>query len=221
MSDFAVARHHMVESQVRPNKVTDASIIGALERVERERFVPDGREGLAYVDEDIVIADGRTMMEPMVIARLLQTLMPHYTDIALVVGCGTGYSAALLAEICTAVVGVESDKHLAEKASNTLTAMHVDNVAIMTGPLHEGFPSQAPYNVVLLDGAVELVPDALLDQLAEGGRLAAVIQETGATVGRATLFTKSGGSVGKRIVFDANIGSLPGREFRREVGFVF
>lgn len=219
MSDYETARHHMIESQVRPNRVSDPAIVAALARVPRERFVPESLRGIAYVDEDIPLGHGRHLMEPMVLGRLLQTVEPSALDIALVVGAATGYSAAVLADVCNTVVALESEPDFVVEATRNLTELGVDNAAVIEGPLEAGFASQGPYDVILFDGAVGLVPDVILDQLAEDGRLVAVIDDGSGPVGRGTLMYRVQGSVARRVVFDASIRPLPG--FRAEKGFVF
>lgn len=216
--DYAAARLNMVESQIRTNKVTDARIIAAMSELPRERFVPKPLRGIAYVDEDIHIGNRRYLMEPMVLARLLQVANVGPQNIALVVGVGTGYAAAALARLAATVVGVESDAALASQASRLLAELGLDNVAIVEGRLAEGYPRQAPYDVILLDGAVEEIPSAIFDQLAEGGRLVAVVAPPGEP-GKAVLAIRNSGVVSTRPVFDAATHLLPG--FEREPGFVF
>ena len=142
--DYAKARRHMVDSQILPNRVTDPRIIAAMESLPREAFVPEDRKGVAYVDEAIPVGNGRHLMEPMVVARLLQTAEPNEDDVALVVGSATGYTAAVLAKMISAVVVVESDAGLVAQASSTLSELGIDNVAVMEGALSEGYPKQAP-----------------------------------------------------------------------------
>ncbi len=217
MTDFAAARKQMVDSQILPNKVTDAGLIEALGAVPREVFVPQALRGVAYVDEDVPVAPGRYIIEPMVFARLLQAAAIRKTDAVLDVGCATGYSSAVLARLASVVVAVEEDATLAAEASNNLGGVGAENAAVIQGPLNAGYAAQAPYDVIVLEGAVEDVPAALLDQLGEGGRLVAVIAGRG--IGKATLFTRTGGVIGHRQLFDAGLPALPG--FAREAGFVF
>lgn len=209
MTDFATARANMVESQIRPNKVTDPALIRALSALPRERFVPVERRPLAYVDEDLAIGGGRYLTEPMVLARLIQTAAPESGEIALVVGCGAGYAAAVLSRLCETVIGVESDDALAGSAAATLTDLGIDNALIVEGPAGEGYPKQAPYDVILFEGAIPDFPDAISAQCAEGGRMVGVLTGDGAGVGRATVGTRFGGIVSKRPVFDASVPPLP------------
>lgn len=216
--DFAIARRNMVESQLRTNKVTDEDLLSAMRELPRELFVPAQNRSLAYIDEDIPVINSRFMMEPMVLARLFQTLQVQQQDSVLVVGSGTGYSAAVASRLAASVFALESDATLLSQANQILTDMAIDNVVAVDGALSEGYASQAPYNVILVDGAVETLPQALLDQLAEGGRLAAVvIDEEG--IGRAMLYWKQRGIISHRPLFDANVKLLPG--FEKKKGFVF
>jgi protein-L-isoaspartate(D-aspartate) O-methyltransferase len=218
MTDYAAARLRMVESQIRPNKVTDFAILEAFLDVARERFAPEGRRGVAYVDEDLPLGNGRCLMEPMVLGRFLQQggLVPE--DRVLVVGAGTGYDAAVVSRVAKRVVALESDKELAMRARSALASVGATSVAVREGPLEAGWPDQAPYDLILVGGAVGLVPDALAAQLAEGGRLVAVVKDAPG-LGKATLFMKARGAVSKRVLFDAGTMPLPG--FVAEPGFVF
>lgn len=218
MVDFSTARLNMVESQIRTNKVTDPRILDALEAIPREAYVPEERRGICYVDEDLAIGGGRYLMEPMVLARLLQEARIGSQDVVLDVGCTTGYSCAVLARLAATVVGVECDAALAEEANRILSAQGIDNAVVIQDPLGDGYPKQAPYNVIVLEGAVVKVPETIRNQLADGGRLVAVIRE-GEGMGRATLMQRSGEVVSSRILFDAATPYLPG--FEREERFVF
>lgn len=210
-TDFSAARINMVEGQIRPNKVTDLRLVEAFMDVPRELFVPKPLRGIAYVDEDIQVAPGRYLMEPMVLGRLLQEARIGAEDVVLVVGCGTGYSAAVAGRVAATVVALESDAGLAAQATRTLQDISSDNVIVMQGPLSAGWAAQMPYDVIVLDGAVAEVPPALLEQLNEGGRLVCVINGTG-RVGAARLYKKVGGTVSGRTLFDAAIHPLPGSE---------
>ena len=215
--DFAAARHNMVESQIRPNRVTDDRLISAMGTVPREAFVPKELRGVAYVDEAIPISDGRYLMEPMILARLLQEAAPTAGDLALTVGCGTGYAAAVLSHLVGAVVAVESDAALARQASRTLTDMGIDTVAVIEGALAEGCRDQAPFDIIFFDGAVAEIPESVASQLTEGGRLAAVV--AGSAIGKGVLVTRRRGILSSREVFDAGTPLLPG--FERKAAFVF
>lgn len=218
MIDFAQARTKMVESQIRTNRVWDEELIAAFREVSRERFVPPDKQGIAYVDEDLPLGNGRYLMEAMVLARLLQAAEPGPGDIALDVGCGSGYATAILARLCATVIGLESDPALAKQAAESLSATGVMNAEVAEGPLAAGRPKQGPYNVILVNGAVPELPKALTDQLAEGGRLVTVVRSTRA-IGRGMLAQRLGEVVSSRVLFDAATPPLPG--FAREPGFVF
>jgi protein-L-isoaspartate(D-aspartate) O-methyltransferase len=216
--DYTAARLNMVESQVRPNRVTDTRIVMAMLDLPRENFVPKPLRGVAYVDEDVHIGDGRYLMEPMVLARLVQAADITLKDVVLEIGTGTGYGAAVLSRLASTVVALESDAVLAGRAARTLADLGADNVAIVEGELNQGYPRQAPYNVIVMGGGVEHIPAAITDQLAEGGRLVAVVVPPG-QAGRAVLATRIAGTVSTRAIFDASSPILPG--FTAEPGFVF
>ena len=215
--DFAAARQNMVDCQILPNRVDDQRIVEALLKIPREKFVPDNLTGIAYVDEIVPLGGQRYVMEAMVVARLLQTAALNAEDVALSIGCGTGYATAVLAQIVDTVVAVEPDKGLAQKANQNLAAIGLDNVAVVEGKLEDGNIDQGPYNVIFFDGAVQTVPDAICDQLAEGGRLVAIV--AGERVGTAYLYSRFGGVISKREVFDAGTPLLPG--FGKQKSFVF
>ncbi|MCF8469884.1 MAG: protein-L-isoaspartate O-methyltransferase [Parvibaculum sp.] len=220
MTDFAAARLNMVESQVRINSVTDGRVIDALSAVPRERFVPISRQGLAYMDEDIRISDNtppRFLMEPRVFARLVQLAAIGPDDLVLDVGCGTGYSTAVLSRLAGTVVAVECDEDLAARAGATLSDLGVDNAVIVSGPLAEGYAKQAPYDVIFINGMIASVPDALQRQLRDDGRLVAV--EGDGVSGRGRIYVRSGDVFSGRDAFDATIHFLPG--FEPTDSFVF
>ncbi|MBN9255189.1 MULTISPECIES: protein-L-isoaspartate O-methyltransferase [unclassified Mesorhizobium] len=220
-ADFSERRVKMVDGQVRTTDVTNAPLIEAMLTVPREAFVSAGQRDIAYIDEDIRIGGangaGRYLMEPSPFAKLLQLAEIDASDSALDVGCGTGYASAVLSRLAKSVVALESDPALAESASSTLSTLGYDNVTVVQGPLAQGQAAKAPYNVIFVGGSVEEVPAALLDQLAEGGRLVAV--EGQGNSGLARLFFKAGGVVTGRRAFNAAIKPLPG--FERSHAFEF
>ena len=222
-ADFSERRVKMVDGQVRTTDVTSAPLIEAMLTVPREAFVGAGQQDLAYIDEDIRISNGangsgaRYLMEPSPLAKLLQLAEIDAGDSVLDVGCGTGYSAALLSRLARSVVALESDPALAEAAKSTLSSLGCENVTVVTGPLPQGQAAKGPYNVIFIGGSVEEVPPALLDQLAEEGRLVAV--EGQGNSGVARLFFKAGGVVTGRRAFNAAIKPLPG--FERAHAFEF
>jgi protein-L-isoaspartate(D-aspartate) O-methyltransferase len=217
MPDYLAQRLNMVESQVRVNDVTDIRVQQAMCDVPRERFVPTARKATAYADAPLEVVQGRFLMEPRAFAKLLQLAEIQPTDNVLDVGCATGYSSAVLARIAARVTGLEQDADLVRVASEALPAVGATNVVVVQGGLAEGHKAKAPYDVIYVNGAIETRPDALLGQLAEGGRLVAVVK-SGAS-GHATVFLKEKGQIGSRAAFDADAPVLPG--FREKVGFVF
>ncbi len=218
MTEFETARRNMVDCQLRPNKVVNASILAAMEAAPRELFLPKPLRGIAYVDDDLSLGGERYLMEPMVLARLLQAAEIKPTDVVLNIGCGPGYDAAILGRLAATVVAVEQDTDLAEQATATLSDLDADNVAVVQGELRVGRPDQGPYDVIFIGGSVAMVPDALTNQLADGGRLVAVVGGAGG-MGRATLFVRNGDGISSRALFDAGTPALPG--FAEDPGFVF
>jgi protein-L-isoaspartate(D-aspartate) O-methyltransferase len=208
----------MVECQVRPNKVTDIRILQAMLDVPREAFVEGRLRGIAYVDEDLPLGEGRCLVEPMLIGRLLQGLGTKPGDVVLDVGCATGYSAALLSKLASTVVALESHPAFAAAATRNLAALGVDNVVVVEGALADGYARQAPYDAILIAGSVPRLPDALCAQLSEGGRLCTVVRPARQS-GKAVVAVNAGGVLSRRDLFDANTPSLPG--FESEPEFVF
>lgn len=200
---FAAARQHMIESQIRTNKVLDERLIEAMSELPRELFVPENLHARAYIDDDLPLGGGRFLTEPMVIARLLQAADVRATDNTLVVAAGAGYAAALLAKLASSVVAVEAETALGDRGIAALAHLGIANVVWQSGNPAEGAAKQAPYDVILIDGGVETVPQALLDQLAEGGRLVTVLRDT--RLGRAVLMQKERGTLGQRVLFDASV----------------
>jgi protein-L-isoaspartate(D-aspartate) O-methyltransferase len=217
MTDQAAARRNMVESQLKPNRVTDERVLDAMGSVARERFVPAHLSRVAYVDEDLEIAPERHLIEPRVLGRLLNEAALRPGERVLDVGAGTGYVTAVLATMGAEVVALEADPALAAATRANLGALGLGNIEVVEGELAKGAPAKAPFDVVLVAGAIAEVPDALSSQVAENGRLVAVVGE--GPVGVATLFTRVAGTMSGRPLFDAGTPALPG--FAREPGFVF
>tara|TARA_R110002110_G_scaffold3305_7_gene16883 strand:+ start:14710 stop:15360 length:651 start_codon:yes stop_codon:yes gene_type:complete len=215
--DFERARRNMIDSQVRPNRVTDIAVIDAMASVPRELFLPKARQGIAYVDEDIDLGDGRYMLEPMVFARLLQAAEIRPTDAVLDVACASGYSSAVIGRFAAAVVGLESNSDFATAASKTMIDMNADNAVIVEGELIAGYAKQAPYDVIFINGSIEAEPADLLSQLGEGGRMVAVMK--GESGGAARLWEKRAGRITARTLFDAGVPLL--KEFAKTPEFVF
>ena len=222
MSDFTAARLNMVESQVRPNGITDRRIIAAIEAVPREMFVPENRRALAYMDEDVTLdpadrAQGpRALIEVMAFARMLQHAAIKPTDKVLIVGAGTGYGSAVVSRIAASVVALECDAGLAHTAKSTLAG--VANVKLVVGPLAAGAAADQPYDVILLEGRAEEIPQSLIDQLADDGRLVAVVGER--ETSQALIYSRSGAAIAVREVFDASVTALPGLK-KKKPAFVF
>ena len=211
----AAARLHMIDSQIRPNDVTDPQLLEAINAVPREPFVPRAARALAYADVPVEVAPGRALLEPRCFAKLLQLARITATDRILDVGCATGYSAAVLARLGGHVVALEQDADLLRIASEALSTNPA--VTLVQGGLIEGAKMEGPFDVIVVEGMIEQTPDTLLSQLNEGGRLVAIINDNGQ--GRGTLFLKENGGVGHRAVFDASAPVLSG--FKKAVGFVF
>lgn len=210
MTDFALARRNMVDGQLRPNKVTNAPLLAVMGALPRERFLPEGSRAVAYADDDVALGNGRYLMEPMVLARLIQALQPGTDDRALVVAAGRGYGAGLLAGMVKSVVAVEGDSVLAAAANQAWKDLAIANASLHVGRMEDGAPASAPYDIVLIEGAVRQVPQTIIDQIAEGGRLATVVATGTGPLGVAELLVKEGGVASGRPLFDAGTPALPG-----------
>lgn len=210
MVDAAVQRSNMVESQVLPSDVTDQRIVRAMREVARERFVPGPLARLAYMDEQILITgagqDRRWLLPPRLQAKLLQLADIGAGDHVLDVGSGSGYSAALLARVARSVIALESDEALLTEARANLAGL--GHVTVAAGSLSAGWPAKAPYDAIIVEGAVGVAPEELLEQLKDGGRLVAVVTEAG--IGKATIWRRLGRSMDARVAFDAAAQLLPG-----------
>lgn len=216
MTDFAQRRTMMVDTQVRPNEVTSYPVIDAMLNVPREQFVPDSRQDVAYAEKNIDLAPGRVLLEPRTIGRMMDVLNLQSGDLVLNLGCGYGYAAAIMARIAEAVVALEEDEAMAAEAESRLAAQDVFNVAVVQGALAGGCASQAPYDAILIEGAVEDVPAAIAEQLREGGRIVALFRE--GNLGAVRIGHKLDGRVNWRFAFHALAPVLPG--FAAQRGFV-
>jgi protein-L-isoaspartate(D-aspartate) O-methyltransferase len=208
--DFAAAREAMVESQLRPQGVTDPLVLDAMRRLEREKFLPSHTRPLAYVDRAVAVGDGRFLSAPAVLGQLLTQMSPERGQRALVVGAGSGYSTAVLEAMGLDVTGVENSSELAAAARDL-------QVNVVEGPLEAGWAKGAPYDQILIDGAVEQVPEAIIEQLADGGRLGAALVDRGIT--RLIVGRKAGSAFGYLSIGDAGVPVLPG--FSRPKAFTF
>lgn len=215
MADFATRRMIMVDTQVRPSDVTKFPIIDAMLTVPRERFVPAERRETAYVGEHLPMGGGRVLLDPRTFAKLLDGLDISRGDVVLDVGCGLGYSTAVLAKLADFVVGLEEDVQTCNQAQALLSELGIDNAAIAAGRLIDGSPKAGPYDVILVGGAVAELPAALTDQLKDGGRIAAIWAE--GALGTARIGTRHGGRISWRFAFNAAAPLLPG--FARSSAF--
>jgi protein-L-isoaspartate(D-aspartate) O-methyltransferase len=226
MSDYEARRIAMVESQLRPNEVTDVRLLAAMRTLPRERFVPQAFKGLAYMDEDIEVspardgAPARFLLSPMVQARLIQLAEIGPNDKILDVGCATGYSTVMLARLASHVVGLEADPELAAAAKANVASLKDVHAEIVEAGLVDGWAAGGPYDVIVLEGSVPEVPGTLFAQLAKGGRLVAVVtQRPHMRQGKANLFVKFGAEVSGAVHFDAGANPLP--DFAPAPAFTF
>jgi protein-L-isoaspartate(D-aspartate) O-methyltransferase len=208
--DLQAARTAMIESQVRPNDVTDRRLVAAMAAVPREIFLPADRVSLAYADLAPETGPGRVMMAPRDFGKLVGAAAIGETDRVLDIAAGAGYSSAVLCRLAAAVVALEQDEAAAATLRENLAKAGAENVEVLAGPLKSGAPSRAPFEVIFVNGAVEEVPAAWLDQLAEGGRLAVVVDE--GLVRRARIYTRAGNTTAWRTPFESSAPSLPGFE---------
>ena len=216
MINFEQARLNMINCQLRTNKVTHDGVLAAFENVAREEYVPKASKSIAYIDEDLAIGHGRYLMEPMILGRMLQSIDPNENDTALVVGAGTGYAASVLSKLVNVVVALEDSEELVNAMNDVFASQGDENAVAVKADLKQGYSKQAPYDLIVLGGAVSEIPDALLEQLAEKGRLIAVVQNKDARdkqfLGHVNLIEKHAGKCSGRVVFDANTPILPGFE---------
>lgn len=223
MIDFSAQRTKMVDNQIRTTDVTSHSVQNAFLSVPREDFVPVAMRPLAYIDNDIEVlaatpgCPARFIMEPSPLAKLLQLAEVVETDVILDIGCATGYTSALLSRMGSSVVALESDELLAGQASETVSKLGYDNVVVVKGALEQGYAAEAPYDVIFVNGAVEVLPTALFDQLRDGGRL--VVVEGLGNASQAKLYLRDNGITAERPAFNTAVKPLPG--FRKNAEFVF
>lgn len=207
----------MVDTQVRPSDVTKFPIIDALLDVPREEYVPDDKRDAAYIGESIDLGEGRVVLEPRTFGKMLDAVDVQPTDVVLDIGCGLGYSTAVLAHLADFVVAVEDDAARAADAQAILSAQGVDNAAVFEGALAEGAAKNGPYDVIILQGAVEIMPDGVLAQLKDGGRVVAIFAE--GALGVVRVGRKIDGVMNWRMSFNAGAPVLPG--FAKEAAFTF
>jgi len=217
MTDFAAAREAMVDTQVRTSDVTRYSIIDAMLRVPRELFVPKARRDVAYAEAEIPLAPGRAMATPRTLAKMLDAADIGRSDLVLEIAPGTGYSTALIARLAAAVVAIEPDAGLCAQATEALQRLEAINAVVTLGDPTAGDPAHGPYDVIFVNGAVERVPEALTDQLKDGGRLVAIFLERG--VGQCRVVLRAGDTIATRYAFDATAPLVPGFETKRVFAF--
>jgi protein-L-isoaspartate(D-aspartate) O-methyltransferase len=205
--DFFRARQNMVDGQVRTNKATNTKLIAALREIPREMFVRPDQRGIAYIDEDIAIAPNRFLVEPMVFARLVQEAGIKETDRILDIGCASGYSTAVLAKLAAHVTGIEENPTLARMAVENFTALGIDNVKIVVAPMMLAHPVSVPYDVIIVNGALDAIPRTLAAQLKDGGKLLMVLRPKTdpalQMMGKAMIYEKMNGQISGRALFDA------------------
>lgn len=214
MTDFAARRTIMVDTQVRPSDVTKFPIIDAMLSIAREEYVPDGKREAAYVGENIALDENRVILEPRTLAKMLDALDIQPDELVLDLGCGLGYSAAVLASLSDFVIAVEEDERRANEAQEILSEQGVDNVAVVAGPLAEGNEKNGPYDVIMVQGAVETVPSRILDQLKDGGRMACIFAD--GMLGTAKIGYKIDGEMVWRHGFSAGAPVVTGFEAPRD-----
>ena len=216
---FATLRKAMVNSQIRPNKVIDDQVIEAFSTVPRELFVNRQMQELAYIDEDIHLSGGRFIIEAMVMARMIQALKLTPSSNVMCIGAGTGYGAAILSSLAASVIAIETRAQMVEKAQQIVAGLDIGNVAFVKSRLQDGFPSEAPYHGIIIEGGIEYVPHVLFDQLSNGGHLVSVLRTRGSDVGEATLWQKHNGHITSKAFFTAQVPVLD--EFKLKPKFKF
>ena len=216
---FTKARKIMLESQIRPNKVIDEMVLSAFAKIPREIFVHKSMQDIAYIDEDLPLSNGRYLMEPMVLARLIQSLELNASDNVMIIGIGTGYSVAIISQIVTSVIGIESRATLIQKAENNLTELDITNAVLFKERLQDGFSREAPYNAILIDGGISFIPESILDQLTNNGKLVSIYRPNIETAGEASIWMRSGTKFSRKCLFNAQVPTL--EEFRAKPEFIF
>ncbi|MCT8265752.1 MULTISPECIES: protein-L-isoaspartate O-methyltransferase family protein [Afifella] len=218
MTDNETLRQRMVDNQIRTRDVTDRELIQAFLNVPRERFVSGVQQPFAYSDLDLPLeSPGRVLLSPALLGRIIQAMEITPKEVVLDLGCGRGYASALMARLAEAVVAVEPDEELRHAAEANMVSLKIDNVAIVEGSLTEGYPSEGPYDAILIAGGIQVIPPAIFEQLSEYGRLATI--EMNGEAGRVMLYSRVGTHTSGRPVLDATAPVIPGFERKRE--FVF
>ena len=216
---FNRARKIMLESQIRPNKVIDERVLSAFSEIPRELFVQKSMRDIAYIDEDLPLSNGRYLMEPMILARLIQSLELSVSDNVMIIGVGTGYSAAIISQIVASVIGIESRANLIQKAESNLTSLDITNAVLFKERLQDGYSKEAPYNAILIDGGVSFIPDNILNQLANDGRLVSIYRSKAETAGEASLWMRAARKFSRTCLFNAQVPTLEEFKLKQEFSF--
>lgn len=217
MPDFSRERDAMVDSQIHTADVTDRRLLKALRTLPRHKFMPKSKAAIAYADCEVEAAAGRWMLRPRDLGLLIHAAHVKPDELVLNIASGRGYAAAVLSRMAETVVCVEADATLVKKSSDALADAGCDNTAVLEGDPLKGAPGQGPYDVIFVEGAVEETPRVWFDQLKDGGRLAVIVRR--GSIGKAMIYTRSGDSIGQRVVFDSTPRIIPG--FEKDAGFVF
>ena len=216
--DFAKMRQIMVDSQIRPDDVTNPDIVSAFLTTPREAFVPKSEQPVAYAEYEIETSDGRALWTPRDLAKMIKALDPEPSSIALVIGAGAGYETALLAQLCETVIALEEDENLVDEMTQRFASLGIDRAVAVQGDLKKGLPDQGPFDIIFVPGMIEQAPETWFDQLAEGGRLGLAVP-VGRDLGRGRVYTRSGGVTAYRDAFDACPPRMPG--FEKKPSFSF
>ena len=215
---FQTQRYNMIEGQLKPNKIINPAVLEAFSTIARENFVPAGHKKQAYCESKIALSVTRHLMEPMNLAKLIQAVQPKNTDKSLVIGSASGYSAAILAHLTTEVHALENDKDLSAQATTALKKTGLHNICFHTAPLTEGAPKHGPYDLILIDGAISELPEAITNQLSEGGRIVTLLQKKNQFC-QGTLYQKNGDNLSSIPLFETEAFVLPGFEKAKSFSF--
>lgn len=216
MSDFATLREVMVDTQIRPSDVTKFPVLDAMLKIPRELFVPRDKREVAYIGESVPLGNGRVVMDPRTLAKLLDALDVTQDELVLDIGSGLGYSSAILSRLAEAVVALEDDATRVAESEEALQEMGLDNVCVLEGVLQEGAAQHGPYDVILIQGAVEVIPQPIVDQLKDGGRIGVIFAN--GMHGEARIGYKLDGRLTWRFAFNAVLPRLEG--FRKAKEFI-
>lgn len=219
MKQYKKARTSMVQSQIQPNDVYDEDVLEAFEATPRERFVPEHLKDVAYIDEDISYAGHHFLLEPITHARIIQAAKSDDINLALVVGCGMGYGVAILSRFVSTVIGIDEDLDMIEKGSQVLNDLELSNTALFKGDLKQGYAVEAPYQLIILEGSVAQVPDVLLEQLSDNGKLFAIERGGDLQQGQAVCYLRQGNAFIRQYLFDANSPFVKGYEPKAQFQF--